>query len=142
MHWTKKIEIKKIAGKAWASELSEAAHTAVFGTLKPKEKERVDYAWLALYNNRPICYVTVIELDSETAYWQYGGAFPWALRSAKIAGIVDILLRRQAEISRRVGIRVKNDNFPMLKLALSRGLKPIGIRSFGNETFLEMMREF
>ncbi len=70
------IEITQLGPEKW-SIFSEDAHRACFSELRPAYTDRIDYALLAHdpHDRGVLGYVTVRELDSESVYWQYGGAF-------------------------------------------------------------------
>ena len=134
------FRIEKVSADQW-KKLSGFAHAAVFGKQKDPLAERISYAWLILENDKPAAYITVLELDSETVYWQFGGAFPWAWNSRTVTKSYDLALSAQGAISRCIATRIENNNFAMLKLALSRKFLPIGIRNYQGSVLLELVKE-
>lgn len=120
---------------------SESAFTAVFGKLKSSDTERIDYAFLVIEEDKPLVYVTVIELDSETAYWQFGGIFPWGQGKKWGLELLRTLLFEQAKYTKRVGFRVENTNYPMLKLALNERFQIIGSRFYNGSVLVEFIKE-
>ncbi len=68
--------VRRLEPKEWG-ELTAKAHLVAFGENRDPELERIDFALLAT----SLCddafgYVTCIEMDKETLYWQRGGSFP------------------------------------------------------------------
>jgi hypothetical protein len=133
------FRIERISAERWKN-LSGFAHEAVFGKKKDPLTERISYAWLVIQNDKPAAYITVLELDSDTVYWQFGGAFPWAWNSRTVTKSYDLALSAQEAISRCIATRIENNNFAMLKLALSRKFMPIGIRTYQGSVLLELVR--
>lgn len=125
-------------------EYSETAHQSVFGKMKPASWDRISYALVVTnpINDEPIGYLTVRENDHESVYWQFGGAFPkyqkstWAVR-----GYHDFI-EYQKQFSKRAGTYVENTNTPMLKLALTYGFIPIGVRTVCGSTYVDLLLEF
>jgi len=72
-----KIVVHKLTPEQW-SGISEQAHRVCFNEVKPKEWDRIDFALVAVDEERKqmIGYTTMREIDHETIYWQYGGSFP------------------------------------------------------------------
>jgi hypothetical protein len=134
------MRVEKLTPEQW-KKLSGYAHEAVFGKTKDPLTERISYAWLVVENDRPAGYITVLELDADTAYWQFGGMFPWAWKSRMVAKSYDLCIKAQEKLSKRFATRIENTNTPMLKLALSRGFIPVGIRTYAGSVLLELVRE-
>lgn len=137
------IKVLEIPGPKWIEEYSEFAHKIVFNRLKPKSFDRIDYALLVVHVERdtPLAYVTVRETDHETVYWQFGGGL-WGQKSILMARSYDAMLQYQAKKCQRMWTRIENDNWPMLKLALSRRLKICGVFVAGKTTLIEMLKEW
>lgn len=133
------FRVEKISPAQWEA-LSKFAHESVFGKIKGFD-ERITYAWLVIENDKPVSYVTVLELDGDTAYWQFGGAFQWAWNSRNVAKSYDLMIASQEKLSKRIATRIENTNTPMLKLALSRKFLPVGIRTYQGSVLLELVRE-
>jgi hypothetical protein len=105
----------------------------------------VDFALLVddIDEQVPMAYVTCQELDAETLYWQYGGSFPGTRDTVLSAKCFDLFMSWAKDIGyRRVGFRVENTNYPMLKLAMRGGFKIVGLRAFHNYVLLEHLKEF
>ncbi len=123
--------------------LAEHAHLAVFGKMKPASQDRVDYALLAIdESNTPVVFVTARELDAESVYWQFGGAFPGSRGSVKSWVAFNACLRWSRERYKRVSMLIENDNKPMLKMAMMADLRVVGMRNFKSSILLEHVLEF
>lgn len=125
------------------NKFSEDAHKIVFGKLKPKTFDRIDYALLVIDEgtDSPIAYVTVRETDHQTVYWQFGGGL-WGQKSIKMARCYDEMLKYQGTKSKRMWTRIENENYAMLKLALSRKLKICGVFTMNGSTLVELVKEW
>lgn len=122
---------------------SEKAHEIVFGKRKPASRDRVDFVMVAEESGSPMVYAVCRELDSESLYWQYGGAFPPAAKSPMPWEAMRLFLDgAEAMGYRRVSFLVENDNGPMLKLAAKAGFKIVGVRNFRGSVLLEHGLEF
>lgn len=132
----------KISPEDW-KVLSEKAHLIVFNEKKPSDFDRIDFTLMVeSFLGVPMQYVTCQELDASSLYWQYGGSFPSTKGTVHSLRAFQLLLRWAKEQRyERVGFRVENDNYAMLKLAMKCGFKVIGIRVFGKHTLLEHMVE-
>lgn len=137
------MKIVKVAGDAWRWSFSEVAHKAVFGKLKPAERDRIDFAYLFVKpeTDKPIGYVTCRETDSETLYWQYGGILEAYRNSVVGLRVVKAALEKCLEDYQRVHCLIENTNRPMLGLALKSGMKITGLRTYGNSVLLEHVKE-
>lgn len=134
------IKLEKLAWR----ELSESAHLIVFNEIKSSALDRVDFALLIEdEQNKPMAFVTCQELDAFSLYWQYGGAFPdtkdtiYSIRSFEL-----FLTWAREKGYQRVGFRVENNNYPMLKLAMKCGFKIVGLRAYAGYVLLEHLKEF
>lgn len=135
------IEVKQLDPHEWAA-LSESAHLVVHNEQRPFSLDRIDFALLCVEGSEVLVYVTAKELDAESLYWQYGGAFPTASKSIVAFRCFQKMLSYcQEKEYKRVSLYVKNDNFPMLKFCLAQRFKAIGLRTFAGEVFLEMFKE-
>lgn len=137
------LKILEIPASEWIEKFSEDAHRIVFKEIKPKAFDRIDYALLVIdaVSDSPIAYVTVRETDHQTVYWQFGGAF-WGQKSTRMVQCYDLMLKYQGTKSKRMWTRIENENYPMLKLALSRQLKICGVFHLTGTTLVEMVKEW
>lgn len=136
------LAIKRLWPEEWA-QFSEAAHSVTFGEFRPGSKDRVDFALLAVdEHDVPIGYVTIKELDAETAYWQFGGSFPSYRATASVWHAYKAAADWNAKHYKRVLTFIENNNTPMLKFAMKLGFRVIGIRNFKSRILLEHLLEF
>jgi RimJ/RimL family protein N-acetyltransferase len=135
------LDVEKLTPEQWR-ELSEDAHKSVFQELRPKTLDRIDYALLAVKNGRLHGYCTVRELDSDSVYWQYGGAFPGTHSTAQAVHTYRAFVEDARAQYKRVTTLVKNDNIRYLRLAFACGFRIIGTRFFDGEIFVELLLDF
>lgn len=134
------MRVIKINSSDWA-ESSEYAHITCFNEKRPAEMERIDFALLAI-DEKPQAYCTVRELDSESAYWQFGGSFPEARDTIKSFKAYSMFRNWMKEAGyKRISTYVKNDNIVMLKMAFKIGYRIIGTRTFKNEIYVELLND-
>lgn len=142
MHFSDKIEVKKLSPSEWAI-LSRNAHLLVFNEVRESDMDRISFALMCEEDGLPLAYATIRELDKESVYWQYGGSFPSAKNTVKSV----TCYRKVAEWCKDAGYKrvttyVENTNTTMLKMALSVGFKAIGIRNFKQTILLELLLEY
>lgn len=138
------FHVKRIGSYLWKEMMAKDAHELVFGETRSLDLDKCTHAYLCIDSKDEIAgYVTTIDMDSETLYWQHGGAMPEKRGTVlTISGMSKVLNACKEFGYKRVWFRVKNDNLPMLKLGLALGFKVIGTRFFENEIFVEMQNEF
>ena len=139
------VRVEKLSPEAW-KPLSENAHLIAFNEIKKAETDRIDFALLAVKGHADLLgYITCKEHDSETVYWQYGGAFPGTREtSLSYLGYMAFVAYCKERYKSIVTV-IENDNFPMLKMAMKVGFKIIGLRYYsGNKStiLLEHILEF
>ncbi len=137
------FHIDVIGPDDWAS-LSENAHLVVFGEHKPASFDRIDYALIcADAENIPQCYLTARELDHETVYWQFGGAFPPATKSILAWTIYNAFIEFERSAGRkRIQTYVENTNTAYLKFAMKAGFRIIGTRTVKGTVLLDHVLDF
>ena len=137
-----KLDLIRIDAKDWIEAFSENAHLAVFGEIKPKELDRIDFALLAIKDDRPVSYMTCREFDKESIYWQYGGTVDsfkdtiWSFKS------YTMFTEWHKKHYKRALTYIENDNTVMLKMAQKVGFRIIGVRNFKGSVLLEHLNEF
>ena len=135
------IIVSKLTPAAW-EQISENTHKYCFKEIRPADMDRISFALVAYFKDKPAGYVTCRELDAETLYWQYGGAFPTIEKSINTLKVYQALMDESFKQGfLRITTYIQNDNYPMLKLALHCGYKIIGVRNFKNEIFVELLKE-
>lgn len=122
--------------------LSENAHLICFGKHKPVDLERIDFVLMVRHGKQAVGYVTCRELDGDTLYWQFGGAFPGSKGTVLSPKGIDAFLEWCRRYYKRVSFLVENTNQPMLKMAMRSGFKIMGVRVFGQSVLLEHLLEF
>lgn len=136
--------VETIAADTWEKSLATAAHRAVFSEHLPPEYDRIDFALLAFdgETQTALGYVTCRELSAEDVYLKHGGAFEPAEKTLHVLGFyrecLAVLTRKGFK---RVTTLVENDNITHIKMALTVGFKPIGIRNFKGSVLIELFKE-
>ena len=131
------FSMKILSAEQW-NTLSEKAHLVTFGEIRPASKERIDFALIAVDPDETLLgYVTMHELDSETIYWQFGGAFPSMKGTIHTFACYKSALKWCQGKYKRVSTLIKNDNVTMLKFALKAGFRVTGLKYFNGNVLLE-----
>lgn len=132
------VELVLLSAKEWA-KFSQNAHLICFDEMRDPSLDRIDFALLTTKNKTPLNYCTVKELDAESCYWQYGGAFPsskGSLHSYKsYKRNADYCLQKY----KRITTYIQNTNIPMIRIALKVGFKIVGTRVFKGDVFIEFL---
>jgi len=132
----------KLSSKEWEI-YAEAAHLAVFSENRPKEMNRIDFALVVHDGDLPLGYGTFRELDDESVYMQYGGAFPSCAKTMNAWYVYEQVINTlKKSCYKRATTLIENKNIPMLKFAFKMGFKIMGIRFFNNEIYCELLKEF
>lgn len=134
------ISIVKLTSREWR-EYGENAHKIAFSELRPKEMERISYALLAVDEEKSIGYFTIIEMDAETAYLQFGGSFPGTRGTALVFHAYRDGIKWCSDRYKYLKTSIKNDNISMLKLAMKVGFKIVGIKMQNGNVLLEHLLE-
>jgi len=135
------VEVSKLSQTEWLT-FSQDAHLICFSEHQPKELVRIDYALICHEGSTPISYVTLRELDSETVYMQFGGAFPSAKGTLKSFKSYEMFLDCLKQGYKRATTFIQNDNLVMLKFAMKAGFRIVGIRTFKGNILLEHLLEW
>ncbi len=134
-------EVKRITKEEW-KEMAEDAHLICFSEKRSAEMDRIDFALLNVRGDRALSYCTVRELDKESCYWQYGGAFPntrgtpTSWRSYQM--YADWCF---SQGYKRISTYIENDNISMMKIAMKVGFRIIGTRTFKGHILVEFLLE-
>lgn len=132
----------KLLGQGDWAQFHDDAFVAVFGERRPWELDRANFALLVVDdNNAPSGYVSCVEMDAETIYWQHGGALP-NYRSTLYAlqGYRKLIEWCRADY-KRITTRIENTNLAMLKMALKVGFLIQGTYIHKGQVFLELCLE-
>lgn len=137
------MKIVKLEKEVWREHFSEDAHKICFNEFKPKELDRTDYTLFGVDDEeKPVGYVMVREMDSDTCYWQFGGVFPGTKGTIKSWKSYDACLSWTRERYKRVTMYIENTNKVMLKFAMNSGFLITGIRNFNGNILIEHLLEF
>lgn len=135
------LEVEKLSPYEWRV-LAEDAHLAVFDEKRSADLDRISYALLARKGSDLAGYVTVRETDSETVYWQFGGAFAGTRGTTRVLETYKAFINWTKARYKRITTLVENINVPYLKLAMACGFLVSGIKYFKNTIFVELTLEF
>ena len=136
------MHVEKYSAIEW-STMGEWAHRYCFNEIRPSQMNRIDYALLAVKDGVPQAYLTARELDSESVYWQYGGALKSSEKSVNVLKAYQSFIETTKQSGmKRITTLIQNTNLPMLKMAMHCGFRIIGVRLFNNEIFCELLNEF
>jgi len=119
------------------SKHATLAHMLVFNEFRPSEMNRIDYALVIMDEDKPLGYMTIREVDSETCYIQYGGAFHDTKNSTMSFKAYNMLIDWLSNKYKMCTTLIENSNLVMLKFAMKVGFKIIGLRNFKNQILLE-----
>lgn len=136
--------IFQISADEWNKNWAEAAHKTCFSEIVPGGFYKIDYALLVGDPESPLPrgYCTVRELDDESVYWQYGGAFPGTINSIHSARCYEALVEWTKQRYERITTYVQNTNVAYLKLCMHFGFRIIGVKNFKGRIFVELLNEF
>ncbi len=123
-------------------EMAENAHLVVFSERRLPDMNRIDLALLVSENDVPMSYLTARDADSETIYLNYGGSFPGTKGTGKSAQTFSLMLDFLSRKYKRATMLVENNNFAMLRLAMSCGWEIRGLRVFKESILLEHQIDF
>lgn len=137
------MRVVRVEKDKWAA-LSKNAHLVVHNETMPEGLERIDFALLVESDKEmPMSYVTCREQDAESLYLAYGGSFPGTKGTGYSKETFHQMLSWMILNGyKRVGFYVQNNNYAMLRLAVTQGFKITGVRNFKNHVLLEHIKEF
>jgi predicted regulator of Ras-like GTPase activity (Roadblock/LC7/MglB family) len=135
------VQVVAIPSAEW-QQYSEQAHLICFNEHRAADMNRIDFALVADLDGVPQAYMTCREVDSETVYMQYGGAFPSAKGSIKSFRGYEAMLKWLASNYKYGTTLIENTNTAMLRFAMQAGLRIIGVRNFKQSILLEHFAEF
>ncbi len=134
------ITVEYFDKKAW--ELySENAHKIAFQERKPASNDRIDFALMAIKEGTPMGYMTCRELEADTLYWQFGGAFPGTKGTTWSWWAYLAFVDWCREKYKRVTTIIENTNLPMLKMAMKVGFRINGTRFYAGSILVELVLE-
>lgn len=124
--------------------MSESAHVSVFDERRKKDMDRIDYTLLAVESvgDIPAGYITCRELDRDSLYWAYGGAFPSVRGSNQSFAVYKKFITWCRERYKVVFTQIENTNRTYLKFALQVGFVIQGCRHWDGHVFVELALDF
>lgn len=136
------LGVQRVGATDWHAYAADA-HKAVFNEIMPPEYDRIDFAVVTvdLDEKKILGYMTCRELDHESVYLKHGGAFPPAVGRQVVVRGYRMMLAELLATYKRLTTLVENTNRTYLKLALSVGWIPIGIRNFKGTVLVELFLE-
>lgn len=135
------MKVVALSPDEW-QQMSAEAHLVCFGERRDPSMDRIDLVLMAV-DEEPLAYMTIRELDSETAYLQYGGAFPSAKgTTTSFRSYMAMLEHLKMAGYKRAGTYIENTNKPMLKFAMKAGWTITGLRTFEGSVLLEHQMNF
>lgn len=132
--------ITRLSPDAWRG-MSEDIHRVVFGTVKPADEERIDFALMVSRpedGGKPMGYITCREISANVVYWQFGGSFPGTIGTVKTFQGYREFVDYCRERYQKIFTYVDNKNVVMLKMAMKAGFRITGVRALTNETLVEL----
>lgn len=137
------FNIRQIQKEDWVQFLAESSYFLAFGEKREAALERIDFALLMTDEKDEVAaFITCKEMDSETLYWQYGGAMPQYKGTIYSVRGYELFMKWAQERYKRISTRIENWNLPMLRMALKLGFVVTGTTTFKNRIYLELFNEF
>lgn len=117
-------------------------YAQVFHGERSLKDERPDFALVCTEDEKLRAFVTCIELDSETLYWQHGGAFDQIKNSLKVKRALLACLAESKSLGfKRVRTMIENTNTQALKLEMHCGFLISGTYFLKGKLFVELVNE-
>ncbi len=135
------MSAERIEPKEWL-QLEELSHTICFGEFRPSSLNKHHFVIGGFVGRELSGYFTCLEMDSETAYIQYGGAFPNYEKTPLVMRGYHLMLSELSKEYKRAWTRVENTNKAMLKMALQSGFLITGVYNFKGKILVELEIEF
>jgi hypothetical protein len=134
--------LKKLTKEEWIS-FSEKAHLLSFGERFDPRDCKISFAYLFVDEEKdlPAGYMTVLELDAQTAYLQHGGVFPAHEKTVHVYKTYAKALKALSEAYETLTTRIENTNYSMLKMAMRAGFLVVGTYFCHPKLFLELNLE-
>jgi hypothetical protein len=134
--------VEKITPEEWRSGLMTKMYLDTFGSERDPNVERCDFVLVAKDSELdPVGFITCHEMDSETLYWQFGGATEKIKKTIRVSSHYSHFLVWSLSKYKRVTTRIENKNLAMLRMALKVGFLVIGVWNIKNKVYLELCCE-
>lgn len=137
------MNVSVITKEAWVgSSQMQFCYAQAFYDRRDPRLERPDFTLIVEDLNGICGFVTCIEIDSETLYWQFGGALHEIKKSLKVKAAYVALIKKSKDLGfKRIQTKIENTNVSMLKLALKFGFIVVGVFISRNKVYLELNKE-
>lgn len=136
------MRVERFEKEAW-KKFAESAHLICFKENRPLGLDRIDFALFAITDGGvPAGYITCRETDSESLYWQFGGAFPSVKGTIMSYRAYEDFVNWTKARYKRAYTLIENTNSAMLRMAWSVGFLIVGIKNFKGQILLEHLMEF
>ncbi len=134
--------IERISLKEWKEKYMQDMYLASFSGERSKEIEVCDFVLIAKdIDQNAVGFITCHDMDSETVYWQLGGALPNVKNTVRVMSHYIHFITWCLGKYKRITTRIENTNLPMLKMALKCGFLIQGTWNFKNKIYLELCYE-
>lgn len=131
------MQLDFVSPEHW-KQLASAAHLVVFDEHWDEMLERISYAIIMLTDKKEmVAYATIQLIDNDTAYLQYGGAFPTFKGTSIVFKAFQTMINCLKSKYKKLVTMIENDNYPMLKFYMKENFLITGIRYFNGFTLLE-----
>lgn len=135
------MKVEKIEKETWFEKYA-GAHQKIF-TYGLDEAHIFDFVLGVFDDLGDVCgYITVTELDAESAFLSYGGMFMSHRSLGKAPEAFGHCLRFLHDKYKRAGFVTKTSNKAMINLGHKMGFEIIGMRKAHNVPCVEMLLEF
>lgn len=135
--------VNKISKEDWEF-ISKESYLLVMEENREIEFDRIDYALITTKHpeNKLMGFVTCLELDKDTVYWQYGGSYLDFRFSRYLFEGYKMMIEYCMDKYKRITTLIENTNKVMLKMASKAGFVITGIRLSKGRVLLEHVLEF
>lgn len=134
--------IDKLTEAEWKNSYMKNMYDSAFGEIRKVEIEKCDFVLIAKNSEfKPVGFVTCHEMDSETLYWQFGGASKEIKNTFHVLNHYINFIKWSISRYKRITTRIENTNTAMLKIAIKCGFIIYGIWNFKNTVYLELCYE-
>lgn len=129
------IRLQKLSKAEWEPR-AEFAHRIAFN--EKREGDRSTFALMAIEDEKPLGYMSCIEMDAETVYLQFGGLFPPGEKSIRGFRGYALAIEELRGQYKNLFTLIENTNLAMLKMALKVGFLIVGTRYFKGSLMVEL----
>jgi hypothetical protein len=132
------MEVRAFSKDEWR-KVSKEIHRYAFNEIIDDDLETISLALMAMKDETPQAYCTLIDMDKYTCYMQHGGALPAAKGTINVAKGYVKMVEWVKNKYPRITTRIRNDNVSMIKLALGVGFKIVGVEVYEDGVFLSLV---